>query len=917
MSIGEIIYKIFIGPLEMFFEVVFSIANRHVSNPAYAIIVLSLAMNFLVLPLYRRADALQAEERDRENALAPWIRHIKKTFKGDERFMMLQAYYRENNYKPTDSLKGSVSLFLEIPFFIAAYHFLSHLETLKGVAFGPIADLGAPDALINLGAVTINLLPILMTLINVISAAIYMKGFPLKSKIQMYGIAAIFLVFLYKSPAGLVFYWTLNNIFSLVKNIFYKLKDPAKVLRYLSSIAGAVMLVFVLLKHPMGTNKAQAVVVCALLAMQLPLILHGRKISISFPASKQMSGVFYGASIILTVLTGMLIPSAVINDSTQEFIDLANYVSPFWYIAGALAMAVGTFLVWFGVFYRLSSEKGKQLFTVLMFAGACCALANYMFFGKNYGNFSSMLTYDTNPSNSNMNVLLNLLVLMILTVVVAVAIIRKSDVVKLVSGVLVVSLLIMSGINIVGINSTLKDSEDTIKAAVASTPEIRLSKNNRNVVVIMMDRQIGHYIPFIFNEKPELRESFEGFTCYQNSFSYGTFTNVGSPGLYGGYEYIPSEMNKRDGEKLKDKHNEAIKVMPKMFSDAGYDVNFINPTYAGYSWIPDLSVLDDIDNMTCSITNGKFALEEYGYIPQGIKQAEIRQRNFFCYSIFKAAPLLLQPYLYNKGDYNEAKGDEIPMEQTISDINTADGYSSVFMDSYAALSNMSNMTKISETEKGSLNIMSNDVTHSEMMLQEPDYIPAAHVENQNSGRTRMDKEGNELLFTDNYQVRHYQINMAAMLKIAEWLDYLKDNGVYDNTRIIIVSDHGRDLNDNVCPLIEYRGENGEQKTMDSSFFDSVLLEKDFDSHEMKSDMNLISNAEVPYMATEGLFENPTNPYTGNELKTFTSVKGQPELIYTFDYQTDKNNGNVFLPADWFTVTERIYNTKAWEYLGHH
>ena len=118
MTIGSIIYQLLIGPLELFFEVVFVVANRHVSSPAYAIILLSLAMNFLVLPLYRRADAVQAEVRDRENALAPWIKHIKKTFSGDERFMMLQAYYRQNNYKPTDSLKGSISLRLEIPFFI-------------------------------------------------------------------------------------------------------------------------------------------------------------------------------------------------------------------------------------------------------------------------------------------------------------------------------------------------------------------------------------------------------------------------------------------------------------------------------------------------------------------------------------------------------------------------------------------------------------------------------------------------------------------------------------------------------------------------------------------------------------------------------------------------------------------------------
>ena len=78
--------------------------------------------------------------------------------------MMLQTYYRQNDYSPTNALRGSVSLLLEIPFFMAAYQFLSHLELLQGVGFGPIADLGAPDQLLTLFGHSVNLLPILMTL---------------------------------------------------------------------------------------------------------------------------------------------------------------------------------------------------------------------------------------------------------------------------------------------------------------------------------------------------------------------------------------------------------------------------------------------------------------------------------------------------------------------------------------------------------------------------------------------------------------------------------------------------------------------------------------------------------------------------------------------------------------------------------
>ena len=62
MTIGTVLYNLLIGPLELFFEVVFSIAYRILNHPGLSIIFLSLAMNFLVLPLYRRADALQAEQ---------------------------------------------------------------------------------------------------------------------------------------------------------------------------------------------------------------------------------------------------------------------------------------------------------------------------------------------------------------------------------------------------------------------------------------------------------------------------------------------------------------------------------------------------------------------------------------------------------------------------------------------------------------------------------------------------------------------------------------------------------------------------------------------------------------------------------------------------------------------------------------
>ena len=95
------LYTLIIGPLELFFEIIFAVVNRVIDNPGLSIIGVSLAMNFLLMPMYRQADAIQEEERQAEAYMKHWVDHIKKTFTGDERYMMLQTYYRQNNYKPT------------------------------------------------------------------------------------------------------------------------------------------------------------------------------------------------------------------------------------------------------------------------------------------------------------------------------------------------------------------------------------------------------------------------------------------------------------------------------------------------------------------------------------------------------------------------------------------------------------------------------------------------------------------------------------------------------------------------------------------------------------------------------------------------------------------------------------------------
>ena len=128
----NILWNIFIYPIELVVEFVYVWFNRVFDNPGLAIIGVSLVVSTLVLPLYTRADKIQEDERNKQKQMEKWVNHIKKSFNGDERFMVLQAYYKEQNYRPIYALRSSISILLQIPFFMAAYHFLSHLSSLVG-----------------------------------------------------------------------------------------------------------------------------------------------------------------------------------------------------------------------------------------------------------------------------------------------------------------------------------------------------------------------------------------------------------------------------------------------------------------------------------------------------------------------------------------------------------------------------------------------------------------------------------------------------------------------------------------------------------------------------------------------------------------------------------------------------------------
>ena len=906
MSISDILYSIFIGPLEVLFEIIFSVPYELTENPAVAIFFLSLIMNLLLLPMYNRTDAIQLEAIDTEKRLRRWSQHIKKTFQGDERFMILQTYYRQNHYRQTDVLKGISPLLLEVPFFMAAYHFLSHLEPLAGAYLGPIESLGLPDALLHVGTFSINVLPILMTVINLISGAIYTRGAALQTKLQLYGMAAVFLVLLYDSPSGLVLYWTLNNLFSLVKNIIVRRKHPRLITGILLSILGIASGVGLWLTVEELTTWGIVGIVSLVLIMSLPLIsclFHRRKEKIQKIPSPAGKKAFYFACLLLTGVLGLLIPSALLRSSPDEF--LVSRYSPLWYVGHSAFLAAGTFLVWLVVFHHLmkpSWQRKLEAGTVILCG---VVLIDFMFFGQNYGNMGRDLVFDDKMTLQLAELLKNAGVLLAAGGILYGLFRWKPGFVGTVclAGALAVG--VMSAQNMVQSKNVVEAPLAAMKEEsreISYDPVIHLSKDGKNVVVLMIDRGMAAYVPYIMEEKPELREQFSGFTYYPNTLSYGGHTNFGLPAVMGGYEYTPLEMNKRDDILLKNKHNEAMKVMPVMFLQEGYDVTVCDPTYANYRWSLDTSIYKDYPQIETHILEGNYNPNRVEYSQ---KLQEQLDRNFYFYSIFRACPTALQEYMYNEGKYLKPEGYN---GQTLVSNLRAQGTRQTYANARTTLQALPKITEVTEGENNTFFMMCNNTAHEIVLLQMPDYTMENAVDNTGMdlpNPERTDGQGNTIVLRNTTQTTHYHVNMSAFLELGKWMDYLKENGVYDNTRIILVADHGFSTKQYPDKVL------GDRYYDDILLYNPLLMVKDFNSDSFKTDERLMTNADTPLLASDGLISHPVNPFTGTGLEQAVDKDENIFVSASHEFNIHKNNGTRYKPDEWLMVHGDVREKENW------
>jgi len=201
-----------------------------------AVVILSVLVGLLMRPLNTIADRLQNEVQQIEAHLEPLLSEIKKNHKGQQQSEKILALYKEEGVHPLYSLKSLMGVFVVIPVFIGAFDMLAENIHLAGECFLWIKDLSHPDAFAALPfslpffGSQLNLLPFIMTGFSFIASKLHhhpamSASQQRKQSRNLVMMSLGFLILFYTFPAGMVLYWTTNNLISVVKMAWKRRKS--------------------------------------------------------------------------------------------------------------------------------------------------------------------------------------------------------------------------------------------------------------------------------------------------------------------------------------------------------------------------------------------------------------------------------------------------------------------------------------------------------------------------------------------------------------------------------------------------------------------------------------------------------------------------------------------------------------------
>lgn len=196
----------------------------NVGSFAVAIALLTLTIKLICLPLTIKSSISMAKMKK----LQPEIKKLQEMYKDDKRSLG-QATIKLYQQKQVNPLAGCLPMLVQIPIFFALYKVLYVSTEMKDAKlFFWIKDLSSPDptSILNLFGLLPFHVPAFLGVLPIafgISMFLYQKVSPQpadKAQAQMMKLLPIIMtVFLSSFAAGLLFYWIVNNVLSIIQQI--------------------------------------------------------------------------------------------------------------------------------------------------------------------------------------------------------------------------------------------------------------------------------------------------------------------------------------------------------------------------------------------------------------------------------------------------------------------------------------------------------------------------------------------------------------------------------------------------------------------------------------------------------------------------------------------------------------------------
>lgn len=707
--------------------------------------------------------------------------------------------------------------------------------------------------MLKLGGVAINIMPFVMTGINLASASVYGKKITFKEKGQLYGMALLFLVLLYNSPSALLFYWTCNNLLSLVKNTVY-----------------AVL-------YPNGELTAE-------------VVSKKKRTALPQEGEKQL---FILALLCTSILVFVALPMTVLSSGIAgEFEENLSYYLSHMIMCGFV------FSITMGTIYNFVAPRWKKVLLCIISLVSIYAVINAFIFPANYGDMSQFF-FNDKIVVSWISIVSNALLLTSVSVALSYLFLKKKT--KLLVSFFSICLISLTFL-VVKESYTFMDKRKGYNAATASRLDkaFTFSKNKKNVVVLMLDRFIGGYVPQILKFLPEIKDEFDGFTWYSESLSTGSCTISGVPSIMGGWDYHPREIHTtRKDVPLMEKLNESTRIMPYNFSKAGFDVSI----YSGLSrWLKksDKRYLENVKHEDLSSKYHALWLKDRNK-KLGIDRTREKLAMF---GLFRVAPPFLRKKIYDKGKWNLIRAEKpVAIKNRNKFVSFSENSSyriKTTIKNWSILDYLPELSKSSDSVKGQFYYMSSDLTH------EP-YIIDSNFNINMSGRIDYPRSMYNKFGRSLYSLKHLYTDAAALKLLSEWFKWMKAAGVYDNTRIILVSDHGSNIYN---PMFKGKQIPGSRGKLPAAAFHNMVMFKDFKSHgQLEESKSFMVTCDVPSLAMEGVVEG-VNPYTGNSIKKVEEKF--PFYFYDTQWRNDKQKKYEYRVKESFKVDKgTIFNLKNW------